>query len=111
MDALAILSESTSAAGTPWALGVEARCRALVSQGAAAEALYREAVRRLEPTRLRLDLARTRLLYGEWLRREGRRVDARGELRAAHELFTAFGMEAFEQRKFEGKARSAGTGE
>jgi DNA-binding CsgD family transcriptional regulator len=96
--ALESLSESTSASGTPWALGVEARSRALLAEGAAAEALYREAIERLQPTRLRLDLARGHLVYGEWLRREGRRIDARNELRAAYELFTDFGMEAFAER-------------
>ena len=97
-EALEVLSESTRAAGTPWALGVEARSRALLEQGDAAEALYREAIRCLEPTRLRLDLARAHLLYGEWLRRERRRLDARKELRVAHDLFSDFGMEAFAER-------------
>jgi DNA-binding CsgD family transcriptional regulator len=97
-EALETLSASTSASGTPWALGVEARCRALLTLGAAAEPLYREAIERLEPTRLRLDLARAHLVYGEWLRRDGRRIDARNELRAAYELFTDFGMEAFAER-------------
>jgi DNA-binding CsgD family transcriptional regulator len=97
-EALELLSESTRASGTPWALGVEARSRALLDQGEAAEALYREAIDRLQPTRLRLDLARAHLLYGEWLRRERRRIDAREELRAAHDLFCDFGMEAFAER-------------
>jgi DNA-binding CsgD family transcriptional regulator len=97
-EALESLSASTSASATPWALGVEARSRALLAQGAAAEPLYREAIERLQPTRLRLDLARGHLLYGEWLRREARRIDARNELRAAYELFTDFGMEAFAER-------------
>jgi len=97
-EALALLSESTRASGTPWALAVEARSRALLQQGAAAETLYREAVELLRPTRLRLDLARSHLLYGEWLRRERRRVDARNELRIAHEMFTEFGMDAFAER-------------
>ena len=97
-ETLELLSESTQAGGTPWALGVEARSRALVSHGEQAEALYREAIDRLEPTRLRVDLARTHLLYGEWLRRERRRLDARDELRLAHELFSEFGMEAFAER-------------
>jgi DNA-binding CsgD family transcriptional regulator len=97
-EALALLGESTSASGTPWALAVEARSRALLQQGPAAETLYREAVELLRPTRLRLDLARSHLLYGEWLRREGRRVDARNELRLAHEMFTEFGMDAFAER-------------
>jgi len=97
-ETLELLSESTQAGGTPWALGVEARSRALVSHGEQAEALYREAIDRLEPTRLRVDLARTHLLYGEWLRRERRRLDARDELRVAHELFSEFEMEAFAER-------------
>jgi len=96
--ALEVLSESTRAGSTPWALGVEARSRALLKQGDAAEAQYREAIRCLEPTRLRLDLARAHLLYGEWLRRERRRLDARKELRVAHDLFSDFGMEAFAER-------------
>jgi DNA-binding CsgD family transcriptional regulator len=97
-EALESLSPSTSASGTPWALGVEARSRALLAEGDAAEPLYREAIERLEPTRLRLDLARAYLVYGEWLRREARRIDARSELRAAYELFTEFGMDAFAER-------------
>jgi DNA-binding CsgD family transcriptional regulator len=97
-EALASLCASTSASGTPWALGVEARSRALLAQDDAAEPLYREAIERLEPTPLRLDLARAHLVYGEWLRREARRIDARNELRAAYELFTDFGMEAFAER-------------
>ncbi len=97
-EALAVLSESTRASGTPWALGVEARSRALLDRGEEAETLYRDAIDRLQPTRLRLDLARAHLLYGEWLRRERRRLDARDELRAAHDLFSGFGMEAFAER-------------
>ncbi len=97
-EALALLGESTRASGTPWALAVEARSRALLQEGPAAETLYREAVELLGPTRLRLDLARSHLLYGEWLRRERRRVDARNELRLAHEMFTEFGMDAFAER-------------
>jgi DNA-binding CsgD family transcriptional regulator len=97
-EGLEVLSESTRASGTPWALGVEARSRALLESGQAADTLYREAIDRLEPTRLRVDLARSHLLYGEWLRRERRRVDARHELRAAHELFCDFGMDAFAER-------------
>jgi DNA-binding CsgD family transcriptional regulator len=97
-EALEVLSESTQASGTPWALAVEARSRALVTPDEAAEPLYREAIARLQPTRLRLDLARTHLLYGEWLRRERRRLDARTELRLAYDLFSGFGMEAFAER-------------
>ena len=97
-EALESLRESTSASGTAWALGVEARSRALLAAGDAAEPLYREAIERLEPTRLRLDLARAPRVYGEWLRREARRTDARNELRTAHELFMDFEMTAFAER-------------
>ena len=96
--ALARLEERTLAAGTDWALGVLARSRALMSQGEDADALHREAIERLERTRIRVELARARLLYGEWLRREGRRVDARDQLRTAHEMFSRFGAEAFAER-------------
>jgi DNA-binding CsgD family transcriptional regulator len=97
-EALEVLSESTRASGTPWARGVEARSRALLNRGEAAETLYREAIDCLRPTRLRMDLARAHLLYGEWLRRQRRRLDARNELRVAHDLFSDFGMEAFAER-------------
>jgi DNA-binding CsgD family transcriptional regulator len=96
--ALAQLSETTSAAGTDWALGIEARSRALLTQGEAAETLYRDAIERLQRTRVRVELARGHLLYGEWLRRERRRLDAREQLGRAHALFTEFGMEAFAER-------------
>jgi DNA-binding CsgD family transcriptional regulator len=92
------LRESTRAGGTPWVLGVEARSRALLHRGEAAETLYREAIDRLQPTRLLLDRARAHLLYGEWLRRQRRRLDARKQLRVAHDLFSDFGMEAFAER-------------
>ena len=98
MAALDRLEERTSAAGTDWALGVRARSRALMSDGDAADALYREAIERLERTRIRIALARARLLYGEWLRREDRRVDAREQLRAAHDTFSRAGAEAFAER-------------
>jgi DNA-binding CsgD family transcriptional regulator len=97
-DALERLSETTRASGTDWALGIEACSRALLSEGEAAEDLYRDAIDRLGRTRVRVALARAHLLYGEWLRRVRRRVDAREELRTAHELFTEFGMEAFAER-------------
>jgi DNA-binding NarL/FixJ family response regulator len=89
---------ATSVAPTEWALGIRARCRALLSDGVAAEDLYQEAIDRLRRTRLRPELARAHLLYGEWLRREQRRVDARAQLRAAHERFVSIGMEAFAER-------------
>jgi DNA-binding CsgD family transcriptional regulator len=92
------LAEATRAAQTDWGLGIAARSRALVSEGEAAERLYQEAIERLGRTRLRPELARAHLLYGEWLRRKNRRVDARAQLRAAHELFTPIGMEAFAER-------------
>ena len=92
------LAEVTQPAGTDFALGILARRRALLSDGAAAEGLYREAIDRLGRTSLRPELARAHLLYGEWLRREGRRVDAREQLRTAHEMFAAIGMEAFAER-------------
>ncbi|HEY2274435.1 MAG TPA: hypothetical protein VGH61_02935, partial [Steroidobacteraceae bacterium] len=97
-DALGRLSHSTAASGTDWALGVEARSRALLTEGEAAETLYREAIDRLARTRVRVELVRAHLVYGEWLRRERRRLDAREQLRHAHELFTDFGMEAFAER-------------
>jgi DNA-binding CsgD family transcriptional regulator len=96
--ALAQLRDGTSAGGTDWALGVEARSRALVHDGADAEAGYREAIERLGRTRARVDLARAHLLYGEWLRRARRRLDARSHLRAAHEQFAAMGVGAFADR-------------
>ena len=96
--ALRRLEERTGAAGTDWALGVRAWARALLSDGAAAEPLYREAIERLERTRIAVHLARAQLVYGEWLRRENRRVDAREHLRAAHELFSHAGAQAFADR-------------
>jgi DNA-binding CsgD family transcriptional regulator len=96
--ALERLAQSTGASRTDWGRAVEARCRALVSHDEVAETLYREAIERLLPTVLRLDLARTQLVYGEWLRRERRHLDAREQLRAADELFSEFGMEGFAER-------------
>src|ERR1700674_3228907 len=97
-DVLRRLAEITTTSGTDWALGIEARSRALLSAGDAAERLYRESIERLGRTRIRADLARAHLLYGEWLRRERRRVDARRQLRTAYDLFSEFGMEAFAER-------------
>jgi len=97
-DALQQLSENTRASGTEWALGTEACSRALLADGEAAERLYREAIGRLGHSRLLVALARAHLLYGEWLRRQHRRLDAREQLRSAHELFAAFGMKAFADR-------------
>ena len=97
-SALATLAEMASASGTDWAVGIETRCRALLAEGEAADRLYRESIERLSRTRLRPDLARAHLLYGEWLRRERRRTEARGPLRTAHGMFEAMGMEAFADR-------------
>jgi DNA-binding CsgD family transcriptional regulator len=97
-DALARLAETTSASGTDWGRGVEARSRALVSDGDTAERLYREAIERLARRRVRADLARAHLVYGEWLRRERRRVDARAQLRTALEMLESMGMDAFAER-------------
>src|SRR5262249_1371960 len=96
--ALDRLSERLRASGTEWALGVEAGSRALVSEGEDVEALYREAVEHLERSHGVVHLARARLNYGEWLRRENRRVDAREQLRAAHETFSAIGGDGFAER-------------
>jgi len=97
-DALVRLAETTQAGGTDFGLGMEARSRALLSEGEAAEGCYREAIDRLGRTQLRPELARAHLLYGEWLRREGRRVDARTQLKTAHEMLAAMGAEAFAER-------------
>jgi DNA-binding CsgD family transcriptional regulator len=97
-DALERLAETTQSAGTDFALGVEVRSRALLNHEVAADNLYREAIDRLRRTRLRPELARAYLLYGEWLRRQGRRADAREQLRTAYDMFTAIGMEAFAER-------------
>ncbi|SDL86805.1 regulatory protein, luxR family [Geodermatophilus siccatus] len=96
--ALEELSTMTRTSGTEWGLGIAASRRALLSGGRTAEGLHLEALDRLERTSVRVELARARLLYGEWLRREGRRVDARTQLRSAHEAFTAMGVDAFAER-------------
>ena len=97
-DAVERLAESTSASDADWGLGILARSRALLNEGQAAESYYREAIERLSRSRLRPELARSHLHYGEWLRREHRRVDAREELRKAHAMLTAIGMDAFAER-------------
>jgi DNA-binding CsgD family transcriptional regulator len=107
-DALGTLSEMTSASGSDWALGVEARSRALLRSGHVAEKLYLEAIERLGCTRVRGELARARLVYGEWLRQEDRRADAREQLHTAHEMFTAMGVESFGERA---RRELAATGE
>jgi ATP/maltotriose-dependent transcriptional regulator MalT len=96
--ALEWLSEQTRVTSSDWALGLHARIRALLSDGDAAEDGYRESIQQLGRTRVRPELARSHLLYGEWLRREGRRVDAREQLRTAYEMLHAMGMEAFAER-------------
>jgi len=97
-DALDRLAAATSIGQTDWAQGIQARSRALLSDGQDAETAYREAIDRLGRAPLRPELARAHLLYGEWLRREGRRADARAQLRTAHDMFTAIGMAAFAER-------------
>ncbi len=97
-SALEWLSQRTRAISSEWAIGIEARVRALLSEGEVAESLYRESIAHLAGTRVRLELARTHLLYGEWLRRERRRLDARKHLRTALEAFTSMGAAAFAGR-------------
>jgi DNA-binding CsgD family transcriptional regulator len=96
--ALDRLADVTRPAGTDWGSATEARSRALLSAGETADVLYREAIERFGRTRLRPELARAHLVYGEWLRREGRRSDARENLRLAHHMFDAMGMQAFAER-------------
>jgi len=92
------MSETARATPTDWALGIDARVRALAGEGDAAERSYRESIDRLARTRIRMELARSRLLYGEWLRREGRRVDAREQLRVAREMLLTMGADGFAER-------------
>jgi DNA-binding CsgD family transcriptional regulator len=96
--ALARLGERAGASGTPWALGVLARSRALLADDAEAESLYRQAARHLAGTSLATERARTDLLYGEWLRRQKRRTEARSALRSAHDAFADMGAAAFAER-------------
>jgi DNA-binding CsgD family transcriptional regulator len=107
-DALERLSLTAQAGGTDWALGVEARSRALISQDDAADALYREAIGRLRRTRVRVELARSHLVYGEWLRRQRRRLEAREQLLTAYEMLSEMGAEAFAERA---RRELAATGE
>jgi DNA-binding CsgD family transcriptional regulator len=106
--ALRRLSAATSAAATDWALGIQARSRALLSGDEHAQRLYLEAIDRLGRTRIRAELARARLLYGEWLRRQGRRRDAREQLRTAYQTLDAMGMAGFAERA---RKELAATGE
>ena len=98
LDALERLTERTQAAGTEWALGIEARSRALLNDGPPTEELYHEAIDRLTRCRIAPERARTHLLYGEWLRRAARRVDARQQLRTAYDMLSDFGMDGFAER-------------
>ena len=97
-SALTRLGDQTQASDADWALGINARARALLSEGEAAERLYRESIDRLRRTGSGPELARGRLLYGEWLRRANRRVDAREQLRSAHDAFVAMGADGFAER-------------
>jgi ATP/maltotriose-dependent transcriptional regulator MalT len=106
--ALDWLSERTRVTRTAWVLGIEARVRALASEGDAADEFHRESVEQLSRTRVRAQLARSHLLYGEWLRRQGRRMDAREQLRTAHQMLDAMGMAAFAERA---RRELAATGE
>ena len=108
VDALERLGERTQAAGTEWALGLEVRCRALVGEDAGAPDRYLEAIDRLGRCRVVPELGRAHLLYGEWLRRANRRVDARDQLRTAYHLLSQIGMEAFAERA---RRELAATGE
>ena len=96
--ALDWLAERTLAVPAAWALGIEARVRALLSEPDAAENLYRQSIEHLGGTRLRVEVARSHLLYGEWLRRQNRRADARAQLRTAHDSFVTMGIDAFAER-------------
>jgi DNA-binding CsgD family transcriptional regulator len=97
-SAMARLAAATGASGTDWALGIQARCRALLADGESAEPLHLEAIQRLGRTRIRTELARAYLLYGEWLRRQNRRSDARGPLRDAYAMLAEMGLAGFAER-------------
>jgi DNA-binding CsgD family transcriptional regulator len=97
-EAVDTLVEMTTLTATDWGLGVQARSRALVQDGDAADSLYREAIERLGRTRMRLDLARAELMYGEWLRRRGSRTGAREHLRTAHNRLSEMGVDGFAER-------------
>src|SRR5262249_2777971 len=97
-SALEELADRTGLVDSDWAAGTEARCRALLANDSTAEDLYVEAIERLNRSKVRTDLARAQLLYGEWLRRQGRRVDARTPLRLARQSFVALGSESFAER-------------
>ena len=96
--ALHQLTERTSLSGNPWARGIEARSRALMAEGQAAEDLYQEAISQLGNSRMTVHLARAHLIYGEWLRRQNRRADAREQLRTAHQMLTSMGADGFAER-------------
>jgi DNA-binding CsgD family transcriptional regulator len=98
LDWLSERTEGTRVTPSEWVLGIQARVRALLNEGEVADGLYRESIDRLGRTRVRVELARAHLLYGEWLRRQGRRLDAREQLRTAHHLLEGMGIEAFAER-------------
>ena len=98
VDALDVLDERATASGTPWGLGLLARCRAMVSDSASAADLYEESLEHLGRTSCGTDIARTHLVYGEWLRRQKRRTEAREQLRRAFEMFDGMGAKPFAER-------------
>ena len=103
------IKKRTCVKPTDWSLGVEARIRALQSDGPEADAFYRQSVEDLRRTRVRTELARTHLLYGEWLRRQHRRVDAREQLSLAREMLEVMGLGAFAERAPRELAATGGT--